>query len=155
MISTRFLSVVCALVGLALVALFLVLGAADPDALQHAARPEPAREPAENEDDEQRPARRAADHDAQPLALLDIAPDQQAEAGRQHEDAHDRPARAVHGLAGAGIFDLRLARPVECAGRQRLDIAGDALADRRGDEIERGTGRARTALHDIDEAPDA
>ena len=40
-------------------------------------------------------------------------------------------------------------------GGKRLDIAGDALADRRGDEIERGAGLARAALDDVDEPADA
>jgi len=64
-------------------------------------------------------------------------------------------ARPVDCLAGAGIFDLALAGAVERAGRDRLDIAGDALAHRRGDEIERGTGRPRTTIDDVDDTADA
>ncbi len=80
-------------------------------------------------------------------------PTSKMEAAGQAIDPHERVARRRIRLVGARISGLELPRLVEDAGRQRADIAGDALAERRGDEIERGAGRARAPLDDIDEAP--
>ena len=53
------------------------------DALEHPPRHEQAAGDPEHDDDRQRPAA-GGDHDVvQPLALLEVAPDQQTEAGRQ------------------------------------------------------------------------
>src|SRR5216684_7391953 len=41
------------------------------------------------------------------------------------------------------------------AGLQRTDVAGEALAHRRGYEIEARPGTARPHIHDSDQAPDA
>ena len=61
------------------------------DPLEHAsADEEPAGEP-EHDDQRERPASGIGDDAVEPLALLEIAPDQQAEAARQLDNPYQRP----------------------------------------------------------------
>ena len=81
-------------------------------------------------------AMRADHHRADARAIAEVAPDQQAEAAGQREDARQgAPARRrfVGGFVGR-VDDADL---VEHAGRQLRDVAGERLAGAVGQEIER------------------
>ncbi len=70
-----------------------------------------------------------------PLALFEVAPDQQADAARQPRHPHQRVVLGRFGLLEPAIGGLDPALPFEDAGLKRADIAGKPLAGRRGDEI--------------------
>ena len=82
----------------------------------------------------------------QPPPLLQVAPDQQAEAAGELGDAHQRAMIGGVLLVEPAIGGLRPAGRRHHARRQRADIAGDRLPRRRGDEIEIGARPQRAVL---------
>ena len=88
------------------------------------------------------------EHDVvEPLALLQVAPDQQPEAARQLEHAHQRAMRlGAFALVEPAIDGLGPARLSSTPGRQRADIAGEPVAARRRHEIEAGAGPPRRGI---------
>ena len=96
------------------------------DALEHATGDEEAAGDTQHDDDRRATSGRREDDVVQPLALLEIAADQQTEAARQLKHAHQGVMLGVASrLVEAAVGGLGPARPVENAGRQRADIAGE------------------------------
>ena len=122
------------------------------DALQHAARHEPAAEHAEQHDESERGAEGVADRRAQVVALLGVAADDEAEASGEIEDPHDRAMLARARIGAAPVIALVLAGPSEDVGRQPAHVADDVLARGRGHEVERGAGLLGAPFHHGDEA---
>ena len=76
------------------------------DAAQHAARDEEAAGQAQDDDQRDRPLPGGEDDVVEPLALLEIAADQQAKAARQLEHAHQRVMLGAFGIVEAAIDRL-------------------------------------------------
>ena len=83
--------------------------------------------------------------DAAPVA--EVMADQEAEAARQHIDSNQRLPGSTAALVAA-VEDRHKARMQQHFGGNLLDIAGERLADRVCQQIER---RARFALARLDE----
>ena len=128
------------------------------DAAQHAARDEQAAGEAQHDHDGDRPAP-GREHDVvEPLALVEIAPDQQAETARQagtRAPARDAPGVGRLGFVEPPVDGFGPARIVEDARRQRGDVAGERLAVKGGDEIEARAGPARARVDDDHQPADA
>ncbi len=92
------------------------------DAVQHAPRDEEAAGEAEHDHDRHRPTPRREHDVVEPLALLEVAADQQAEAAGQFEHAHQRVV-----LGTVRIFRL-VKPPVGGLGPARYDRACRAPA---------------------------
>ena len=105
---------------------------------------------------DQRPA---DEHDViEPLALFEIAADQQAEAAGKLEYLHQRVVVGVFGhfrFVDPVINGLGPARIIEHARRQRGDVAGERLAGEVGDDIEARARPARARIDHDHQAPDA
>ena len=91
----------------------------------------------------------------EPLALLEIAADQQAKAARQLEHAHQRVMLGAFGIVEAAIDRFGPAGVLEHALAEQADVAGKPVAGERGDEIEARSRPARARVDDEDEPPDA
>ena len=97
---------------------------------------EAAGEP-EHDDQRDRPLAGGEDDVVEPLALLEIAADQQAKAARQLEHAHQRVMlgafriveAAIDGLGPAGVFEHALAEQADVAGKP---VAGERRRRDRG-----------------------
>ena len=103
------------------------------DAAQHAAGDEQPAGKTEHEHDGDRPASGVEDDVIEPLALVEIAADQQAETAGKLEHPHQRVVVGMFGRLGfvePAIDRLGPARIVEDARRQRRDVAGQRLAGR-------------------------
>src|SRR5664280_746721 len=94
----------------------------------------------------------------EPLALVEIAADQQAEAAGKLEHLHQRGMVGMLGglrFVEPAVDGLGPARIVENARRQRGDVAGERLAGEGGDEIEARTRPPRTRIDHDHQAADA
>ena len=125
------------------------------DAAQHAARDEEAAGQPEHDDQRDRPLPGGENDVVEPLALLEIAADQQAEAARQLEHAHQRVMLGAFRIVEAAIDRLGPAGVLEHALAEQADIAGEPVAAERGDEIEARSRPARARVDDEDQPPDA
>ena len=128
------------------------------DAAKHAAGDEqPAGQP-QHDHDGDRPASGGDDNVIEPLALIEIAADQQSEAAGKLEHACQRVVLGTFrglGFVEPVIGGLGPARIVEDAGLQRGDVSGQRLAGIGGDEIKARARAARTRIDHDHQAPDA
>ena len=124
------------------------------DALEHAAADKESADEPEHDDDRERPAPGIGDDAVEALALLEVAPDQQAEAAGQFHHLHQRAMLDVVGLFDAAIGGFEPTRMVEHARLERADIAGKPLPVRRGDQIEVRSRPARAQIDKQHEPPD-
>src|SRR5262249_40055285 len=83
-----------------------------------------------------------------PLALGEIAADQDADAAGQAQHPDQRVVLRRFRILQAAIGGLDPPLRFQHAGLQRTDIAGKSLPDRRGDEVETRPGTARAHFHD-------
>ncbi len=88
-------------------------------------------------------------------ALLEVAPDQQAEAAGQAHHADQRVVLRFLRLVEPAIARLGQAGLVEHARLQRADVAGEPFAGRRGDQVEVGAGPARAGIDQEHQPADA
>ena len=125
------------------------------DTVEHASADEESAGEPEHNDQRERPAPGVGNDAVEPLALLEVAPDQEPKAARQLDDLDQRVMfRAFRRLEPA-IGGLEPARMVEDARLQRADIAGEPFPGRRGDEVEARAGTPRAQIDDDDQSPEA
>ena len=98
------------------------------DAAQHAARDEEAAGQPQDDDQRDRPLPGGKNDVVEPLALLEVAADQQAEAARQLEHAHQRVMLGAFGIVEAAIDRFGPAGLLEHALAEQADIAGKPVA---------------------------
>ena len=106
------------------------------DAIENAPAHEQAARHAEEDDERHRPTPGKRDDVEHPLALFEVAADQQPDTARKPRHQHERVVLSRFGLLQPTVGGLDPALPLDDAGLKRADIAGKALAGRRGDEIE-------------------
>jgi hypothetical protein len=120
--------------------------------LQHPPRDENAADDAEHDDDQHRPLCRLRDDDEHATPLVEVAPDQEAKAAGQLDDAHQRAMVGPVLVLEPTVGGLGPAFGCNHARRERADIARDRDASRRRHEIEVGAGPQRAAL-DVEDQP--
>ena len=125
------------------------------DAVEHAPADEEAAGEPQHDDQRQRPLPGIGDDAEQPLAFLEIASDQKAEAAGQLHHLHQRAMIAAFRRFEPAIIGFEPARMIEHAGLQRADIAGKPFAGRRGDEIKARSRPPRAQIDDDDQTSDA
>ena len=102
-----------------------------------------------------RPLAGGQDDVVEPLALLEIAADQQPEAARQLEHPHQRVMLGAFGIVEPAIDRFGPADVLQHALAQQADIAGEPVAAERRDEIEARSRPPRPRVDDEHQAPDA
>ena len=126
----------------------LEVSAIEVDPLQHAPRHEDPGDQAKRHHQRGGQDQRAPHEADQRVALADVAPDERAHAVGKLRRRGPAPYAAPSPARSATCRGRSAARPStrsRIVGRNRLDVAGDALAVRVGDEIEAGAGLARCA----------
>ena len=117
------------------------------DAMQHPARHEEPAGEAQDDDQRDRPLPGGEDDFVEPLPLLEIAADQQAEAARQLEHAHQRVVLGAFRIVEPAIDRFGPAGVFEHALTEQADVAGKPVAAERGrrdrGSIPAGAPRAR------------
>ena len=98
------------------------------NAAQHAARDEEAASQPQDDDQRDRPLPGGKNDVVEPLPLLEIAADQQAEAARQLEHAHQRVMLGAFGIVEAAIDRFGPAGMLEHALAEQADVAGKPVA---------------------------
>ena len=125
------------------------------DAAEHAPADEEAAGEPEHDDQRQRPLPGIGNDAEQPLALLEIAADQEAEAAGQLHYLYQRAVLGALRRFEPAIVGFEPTRMIEHARLERADIAGEALPGRRRDQIEARTRSPRAQIDDDDQPPDA
>ena len=125
------------------------------DAAQHAARDEEAAGQPQDDDQRDRPAPGGENDVVEPLALLEIAADQQAEAARQLEHAHQRVMLGAFGIVEPAIDRFGPAGCSSTPSPSRPTLPASPSPLNVGNEIEARARPARARIDDEDEPPDA
>ena len=115
------------------------------DALEHVAGDEQRPHRRERGEEHQRDRQRAHHHALDPGAVAEIVADQEQEPGRQLVDADQRLTDPVARAVGAVVDDDE-AVPLQHLERDLLDVAGERLAGRVGQQIKRRAGLALARL---------
>src|SRR5262249_19545392 len=125
------------------------------DPAQNPAADEEAAADPQHHDDSHRPAAGYHDDVVDAFALLDVAADQEMEAAGQFGDQHQGVVLGSFRGIEPAIGGLDPAGPIEDSRLERSHVAGKALPNRSGEQIEARAGTSRADVDDGHKPPDA